>query len=73
MTSAIVVDLATLRRRRQRRLRRDTDRDRYLNAEWDRLTAAVDQAWCMRDLESLDLLLRIAATLRAEVHRDWSG
>jgi hypothetical protein len=46
--------------------------DASVNADWDRLVALVMQAWCWRDPESLDELVRCLGTLRLVVRRDWS-
>jgi hypothetical protein len=46
--------------------------DASVNADWDRLVALVMQAWCWRDPESIDELVRCLRTLRSVVHREWS-
>lgn len=65
-TPAQVIDLAAYRRRFA-----EPNRDAILNAEWDGLVAAVKDAWCWRDPDSLAALETRVAQLRAGVLEDW--
>jgi hypothetical protein len=64
---ARVIDLAAYRRR----LTEPNRGDATLNAEWDGLVAAVMEAWCWRDPDSLAALDARVARLRAGVLKDW--
>jgi hypothetical protein len=65
-TPAQLIDLAAYRRRFT-----ELNRDATLNAEWDGLLAAVKEAWCWRDPDSLAALEARVARLRAGVLQDW--
>ena len=45
--------------------------DAQLNAEWDRLTRLVDEAWTWRDLEALRALDECIARLLLRLRKEW--
>ena len=49
---------------------RDARDDAQLNAEWDRLTHLVDQAWTWRDVESLAALDECIARLLPRLRKE---
>ena len=50
---------------------RRSQEDAELNAEWDRLTRLVDEAWTWRDLESLAALDDCIGRLRPRLRKEW--
>ena len=63
---ARVIQLAAYRQRVV-----DTDRDRILDAEWNRLAVLVAEALCWRDPESVSAVGACVARLEVLVRADW--
>jgi hypothetical protein len=63
---AQVIQLAAYRQRVA-----DTERDRILDAEWDRLAVLVAEALCWRDPESVTAVGACVARLEPLVRADW--
>jgi hypothetical protein len=47
--------------------------DAQLNADWDRLTRLVDEAWTWRDLETLAALDECIAGLLHRLRKEWNS
>jgi len=50
---------------------RQSQEDAQLNAEWNRLTRLVDEAWTWRDLEALAALDECIARLLPRLRKEW--
>src|SRR5262245_3431618 len=47
-------------------------RDAVLNADWNRLVALVEEAWCWRDPDCIAAIQACLVQLRRSVDQDWS-
>jgi hypothetical protein len=47
-------------------------RDAVLNADWNRLVALVEDAWCWRDPDCIAAIQACLVQLRRSVDQDWS-
>src|SRR5262245_16365792 len=47
-------------------------RDAALNADWNRLVALVEEAWCWRDPDCIAAIQACLVQLRRSVDQDWS-